>query len=81
MLNLTENERQWLQRHNKCYFYKNSLIILVTCKHLKRKNNRYICDIHNTAAYPEVCKNAGCLRNTDKEEVEFVTRIMKDRQK
>ena len=79
--NLTEDERRYLENHNKCYIHGNSLLILVMCKHLKHKNSKYICDVHNTVAYPEACKKGECLLKTNKEEAEFVKAIMKERGK
>ena len=75
---LTVDERRYLENHNKCYIRGNSLIILVTCKHLKRKNSKYICDVHNTASYPKACKEGVCLLKTNKEEAEFVKDIMRE---
>ena len=72
MEGMTEDDRRWIKSHKRCFIYKNNIIFLTTCIHLKRKNNKYICDVHNTAAYPGLCKRARCLRKTDKGLVEFI---------
>lgn len=74
---MSSDGMKWLGYHNKCYIFKDKLFIVVKCKHLKRKNNKYICDIHNTDAYPEVCKNAACLIKTNNKEAEFFKELCK----
>ena len=59
---MSDDERLWLSYHKKCEIIGDKLIIRVACSHLVKKNRKYICDIHNTDKYPEMCKDALCIR-------------------
>lgn len=60
---MSKDERLWLSYHEKCFLFNDKLIIKVRCKHLVKRNRKYICDIHNTDKYPQMCKEAPCIKN------------------
>lgn len=60
VLNITgmpEDQKLWLSYHEKCIVDGNMLIVKLKCKHLKRRNRKYICDIHGKQ--PNMCMEAG----------------------
>lgn len=54
---MPEDQKLWLSYHEKCIVDGDMLIIKVKCRHLKRKNRRYYCEIYATR--PEMCREAG----------------------
>ena len=56
----TGDEKLWLSYHEKCEIVGHILIVNVKCSHLKRKNQKYICDVHGTDKQPELCKAYTC---------------------
>ena len=82
MNGLNADNRKWLEFHKKCYVFKDKVIILIACKHLKKKNNKYFCDIFGKPERPLMCDAAGCLRSDTKEgkeELDFVENKRKER--
>ena len=54
---MSEDHKIWLSHHEKCTVEGETLTIKVKCKHLKRRNRKYYCDIYINR--PEICKKAG----------------------
>ena len=75
MEGLNTDNRKWLEFHKKCFVFKDKIIVLIPCKHLKRKNDKYICDIFGKPERPDMCAAAGCLKRDTtegKEELAFI---------
>lgn len=59
---MSKDDKKFIGYHRKCYIYKDKLIILAPCMYLKRRNDKYVCAIHDDIGYPETCRMTSCLR-------------------
>ena len=54
---MNADQKWWLSLHEKITIDGDKMIIRVKCKHLKKRNRKYFCDIHSKK--PIMCTEAG----------------------